>query len=743
MSPIASPSNTSVPPAHPTLLSVFSTSLAISSRICIYFNSVEEITRLQLLSLGWSDILLRPWVHEDVESVGSNRFNNGGGTTATTLNNNTTIFATYSSASDSTQSSSYDGDYGIAMNPSSSSASSSFTPPPSQTSLISHLYLHYVGTHGLTNLPLGVRRLRFYCNAVNVRSSFVCTIAKMDGLGGDVRDSSGGRRRDDIADGSVENGDTNLGSVNGKMSTTPRGITNLRKFVTGTEEEMVEVYRNVKYSRSTGSNSFHELHSKFKPPTDKDKVKQKQPVDGVGALSTSGVEGEIFRDVGRTFPTEPVFERHNIGQDMLANILKVIGRLSGEVGYCQGMNYVVGVFVMIGLECLGGKGIDPDDIDEDKRELIECLTTWIVISIINSHKLRQDAGLNMVEMWTPTVPGMKTVMYQFECVLNDTLPRLKKHLDRMDVGFVDVCCSQVTMTLHAYSAPTRFMASYMDYILLSGMCGVVSLGVERLKVEADVIMSLDMEGVGKYLRTWRSDFKGRPEDRVKGAWELGVTLEKMKRMEEGLKRVIVEEQIKGVQKIGEGTGKRESWKDRYGVTWQAPESSVTSVRTLFRSMDTEVTSDSQVLRSKITKVSRTINKLHENICKRKLVMMDRVEMVDNTMMEKFNIQRQVEGMVKNASSFGVGGKSKKLLDDLSALQRRATMVESKLSNAVIAKDAIVREVKELTMEYEETVEVKDGYCKALLAITDRYERKREEVVGKMQGRKAEEATPAV
>ena len=59
------------------------------------------------------------------------------------------------------------------------------------------------------------------------------------------------------------------------------------------------------------------------------------------------------------------------------------------------------------------------------------------------------------------------------------------------------------------------------------------------------------------------------------------------------------------------------------------------------------------------------------------------------------------------------------------------MVESKLSNAVIAKDAIVREVKELTMEYEETVEVKDGYCKALLAITDRYERKREEVVGKI------------
>jgi hypothetical protein len=55
-------------------------------------------------------------------------------------------------------------------------------------------------------------------------------------------------------------------------------------------------------------------------------------------------------------------------------------------------------------------------------------------------------------------------------------------------------------------------------------------------------------------------------------------------------------------------------------------------------MDTEVGSDRQVLRDKITKVSRVINRLHEDICRAKLEMMGKVEAVDRLQLEKVREQ---------------------------------------------------------------------------------------------------------
>ncbi|GMI32161.1 hypothetical protein TrRE_jg2488 [Triparma retinervis] len=300
----------------------------------------------------------------------------------------------------------------------------------------------------------------------------------------------------------------------------------------------------------------------------------------------------------------------------------------------------------------------------------------------------------------------------------------------MDMGFSAVACSQMGMTLHAYSAPLRFMGCYFDYIMCAGMAGVVSLGVERLRREEGKVMGYGMEEVGRYLRTWREELEGTPEERVRGAHGNGVDRRGMRELEVRLRGVILKEQLEGTKSSGGiGMGKKECWKERYGVTWEVSVTNLETVRTLFRNMDTEVGSDRQVLRDKITKVSRVINRLHEDICRAKLEMMGKVEAVDRLQLEKFELQRAVEGMVKNAGLGG--GKNKALLDSLASVQRKAGGIESRLSACVTSRDSVVFKVKELTMEYEENVEVKDGFCKALQAVCERYERKREEVVGKI------------
>jgi len=84
----------------------------------------------------------------------------------------------------------------------------------------------------------------------------------------------------------------------------------------------------------------------------------------VGSLSSGGVEGEILRDVSRTFPSHRVFEPSGVGQDMLANILKVVARVEEGVGYCQGQNYVAGVLAMLGLGAID---------EEDEGTEVTCL----------------------------------------------------------------------------------------------------------------------------------------------------------------------------------------------------------------------------------------------------------------------------------------------------------------------------------------------------------------------------------
>lgn len=98
-----------------------------------------------------------------------------------------------------------------------------------------------------------------------------------------------------------------------------------------------------------------------------------------GTAATRAAAGEILRDLGRTFPKHPLFRDADgalasfpppgprtalpdqtpppllrspgAGQSLLANVLRACARRHPEVGYCQGMNYVAALCLMVSLEC--------------------------------------------------------------------------------------------------------------------------------------------------------------------------------------------------------------------------------------------------------------------------------------------------------------------------------------------------------------------------------------------------------
>lgn len=62
---------------------------------------------------------------------------------------------------------------------------------------------------------------------------------------------------------------------------------------------------------------------------------------------TSPHEKLIRRDLSRTFPTLDYFkEKDGEGQEMLFNVIKAYSLFDKNVGYCQGLHFVVGCLLL-------------------------------------------------------------------------------------------------------------------------------------------------------------------------------------------------------------------------------------------------------------------------------------------------------------------------------------------------------------------------------------------------------------
>ncbi|KAF1780976.1 Rab-GTPase-TBC domain [Phytophthora cactorum] len=130
-------------------------------------------------------------------------------------------------------------------------------------------------------------------------------------------------------------------------------------------------------------------------------------------LETTGVEGEIDRDIERTFPANPFFsekvraveERRadGDGRRLLGNVLKAVALYADDVGYCQGMNYVVAALLVV------MKGAqDVTDTDLDGLSVQEA-AFWLTLALIRRK--------GMAELWKHKMPGLSQCIYLFQQLL--------------------------------------------------------------------------------------------------------------------------------------------------------------------------------------------------------------------------------------------------------------------------------------------------------------------------------------
>ncbi|KAI6040280.1 rab-GTPase-TBC domain-containing protein [Pisolithus marmoratus] len=184
---------------------------------------------------------------------------------------------------------------------------------------------------------------------------------------------------------------------------------------------------------------------------------------------SSSYEKSITRDLGRTFPHHEFFTNgQGIGQENLFNVLKAYSLYDPQVGYCQGLPFVVAVLLLN----------MPD-------EQAFCL----LVRLMYSYDLRGH--------FLPEMPKLQLRL--FDRLVEELLPVLHVHFLRQGVKS-SMFCSQWFLTLFSYKFPLEIVFRIYDTCLASGIESIFAFSVALLQKNEDTLLSMKFDEILIFLK---------------------------------------------------------------------------------------------------------------------------------------------------------------------------------------------------------------------------------------------------
>ncbi|KAJ2483001.1 GTPase-activating protein [Coemansia sp. RSA 2131] len=195
----------------------------------------------------------------------------------------------------------------------------------------------------------------------------------------------------------------------------------------------------------------------------------------VAQRSEPGSEGashekQIRHDLARTFPKLDYFrDVDGAGQEGLFNVLRAYALFDPEVGYCQGLSFVVGPLLL-------------NMPDEE--------AFCVLVKLMYTYGLRGH--------FLPSMDDLQLRLYQFEHVLADALPWLSRHFQEQGV-LPTMYVSQWLMTMFAYRLPIELTFRLFDVVFAEGLDCLLRVAIAVLKRSQTRLLTLEFEGILQYL----------------------------------------------------------------------------------------------------------------------------------------------------------------------------------------------------------------------------------------------------
>ncbi|CCW70024.1 unnamed protein product [Phytomonas sp. Hart1] len=174
----------------------------------------------------------------------------------------------------------------------------------------------------------------------------------------------------------------------------------------------------------------------------------------------------IERDLARTFPNNILFqEEGGAGQMFLRNVLHAYAACDPEVGYTQGMAFLVGALAT--------------QMDEER-------SFWAL------HEMMHHERYRMRELFRPGFPMLKQFFYQLKRLLARLLPKLHERFEQLGVD-PSFYASQWFMTLFVYHFPFHALLRIWDIFFSEGWKIVFRTSIALMKWEEKRLLSLPFE----------------------------------------------------------------------------------------------------------------------------------------------------------------------------------------------------------------------------------------------------------
>ncbi|KAF9400223.1 GTPase-activating protein [Mortierella sp. AD011] len=214
--------------------------------------------------------------------------------------------------------------------------------------------------------------------------------------------------------------------------------------------------------------------------------------------STSTHEKQINRDMSRTFPNHEYFQAEGLGQESMFNVVKAYSLYDKEVGYCQGLSFVVGPLLLN----------MPDE--EAFCVLVRMMTTY-----------------DMRGHYTPEMSMLQLRLFQFEQLMEETVPMVHRHFQNQGIRST-MYASQWFMTLFAYKFPLDLVFRIYDILFVEGVESLLRFAVALIKANQEQILNHDFETLVEYLKNGLFEhYKDNPSLFVQDAYNVKVTPRKL------------------------------------------------------------------------------------------------------------------------------------------------------------------------------------------------------------------------
>ena len=187
----------------------------------------------------------------------------------------------------------------------------------------------------------------------------------------------------------------------------------------------------------------------------------------------------ISIDVPRTFTDadHTLDLKRLVGSELviLERILNAYANLNPEVGYCQGMNFIVGLLLLV---------------SKKEEEIF-----WVFVCLM------EFDGLN--GFFKEGFPRLGLFVDAFDRILDVEVCELRQHFITINVQ-PSIYIHQWYLTLFINTLPLQTVLVIWDSIMCDGLPVLVAITIALLKVLKDVLLKMDFEDVIRFFKTMKT-----------------------------------------------------------------------------------------------------------------------------------------------------------------------------------------------------------------------------------------------